>query len=47
MDEIVVTRLWMAGVVLMMLAFAAIAVVGHFRQKNRADAKHESQSTES
>jgi hypothetical protein len=34
MEEIVVTRLWMAGVVGMMLVFAAIAVVGHFRQKS-------------
>jgi len=34
MEEIVVTRLWMAGVVGMMLIFAAIAVVGHFRQKS-------------
>lgn len=39
MEEIVVTRLWMAGVVGMMLVFAAIAVVGLLRQKSN-DAKN-------
>ena len=33
MDEIVVTRLWMAGVVGMMAVFAIIAVVGYLRNK--------------
>ena len=32
MDEIVVTRLWMAGVVAMMLVFGVVAVVGVLRQ---------------
>lgn len=32
MDEIVVTRLWMAGVVAMMLVFAVTAVIGVLRQ---------------
>jgi hypothetical protein len=34
MDEIVVTRLWMAGVVAMMLVFGITALVGLARQKN-------------
>jgi hypothetical protein len=34
MDEIVVTRLWMAGVVAMMLMFGITALVGIARQKN-------------
>ena len=34
MDEIVVTRLWMAGVVTMMLVFGITALVGLARQKN-------------
>lgn len=33
MEEIVVTRLWMAGVVSMMVIFAVIAVVGYVRNK--------------
>ncbi len=33
MEEIVVTRLWMAGVVTIMLAFGITAVIGVFRQK--------------
>ena len=33
MDEIVVTKLWMAGVVTMMVVFAVIAVIGYLRQK--------------
>jgi len=33
MDEIVVTRLWMAGVVGMMAVFAIIAVIGYWRNK--------------
>jgi len=33
MDEIVVTRLWMAGVVAMMLIFGVTALVGIARQK--------------
>jgi len=34
MEDIVVTRFWMAGVVAMMLVFGAIAMFGHFRQKS-------------
>jgi hypothetical protein len=34
MDEIVVTRLWMAGVVAMMLVFGITALVGLARQNN-------------
>ena len=33
MDEIIVTRLWMAGVVAMMLAFGITALIGLSRQK--------------
>jgi hypothetical protein len=33
MEDLVVTRLWMAGVVAMMLAFAAVAVYGVYRKK--------------
>jgi hypothetical protein len=33
MEEIVVTRLWMAGVVMMMAVFAIIAVIGYLRLK--------------
>lgn len=32
MDEIIVTRLWMAGVVAMMVVFGVVAVVGVLRQ---------------
>jgi hypothetical protein len=32
MEEIVVTRLWMAGVVGMMAIFAVIALIGYLRQ---------------
>ncbi len=32
MDEIVVTRLWMAGVVSMMVVFGVVAIVGVLRQ---------------
>jgi hypothetical protein len=34
MDEIVVTRLWMAGVVAAMAVFGVIALVGYYRQSN-------------
>jgi hypothetical protein len=33
MEELMVTRLWMAGVVGMMLLFAAIALYGVYRKK--------------
>jgi hypothetical protein len=33
MEELMVTRLWMAGVVAMMLLFAAIALYGVYRKK--------------
>ena len=35
-EELVVTRLWMAGVVGVMATFAAISAIGYFRQKSRA-----------
>lgn len=35
MEEVIVTRLWMAGVVGMMLVFATIAVVGLVKQNKR------------
>ena len=34
MEDLAVTRLWMAGVVGAMAVFGIIAVVGYFRQKN-------------
>lgn len=37
MDELVVTRLWMAGVVAAMAVFGIIAMVGYFRQKSDGD----------
>lgn len=37
MEELVVTRVWMAGVVAMMLVFGVTAIVGVMRQKNRQD----------
>jgi hypothetical protein len=37
MDEIVLTRLWMAGVVTMMLVFGVTVVVGILRQKREQD----------
>lgn len=33
MEEVVITRLWMAGIVAMMVIFAIIAAVGYIRQK--------------
>ena len=35
MEELVVTRVWMGGVVAMMLVFAVIAVVGYLRYRRR------------
>ncbi len=32
MEEIVVTRLWMGGVMAVMLVFAIIALYGYFKQ---------------
>ena len=32
MDEIIVTRLWMAGVVAMMVVFGVVAIIGVLRQ---------------
>jgi hypothetical protein len=32
-EELTVTRLWMAGVVAMMLVFGVIAAVGYLRRK--------------
>ena len=37
MEEIVVTRLWMAGVVAMMAIFSVIALVGYLRQGKKED----------
>lgn len=37
MEEIVVTRLWMAGVVSMMLVFGVTAVIGLLRQKRKQE----------
>ncbi len=36
-EELVVTRLWMAGVVGVMATFAAISAIGYFRQKSRTN----------
>jgi len=38
MEEIVVTRLWMGGVVAMMLVFGVIAMFGHFGRKTGGNA---------
>ena len=35
MEEMAVTRLWMGGVIAVMLAFAAFAVVGMRRSRKR------------
>lgn len=37
MDETQVTTLWMAGVVVMMLVFAAFAITGYFVRKSRKE----------
>ena len=37
MEEIVVTRLWMAGVVGAMLVFGIIALIGYHRQGNQTE----------
>jgi len=37
MEELAVTRLWMAGVVTAMLVFGITAIVGVMRQKNAPD----------
>ena len=37
MEEIVVTRLWMAGVVGAMLVFGIIALIGYYRQGNQTE----------
>jgi hypothetical protein len=37
MEEIVVTRLWMAGVVGAMLVFGIIALIGYHRQGNKTE----------
>ncbi len=34
MEELTVTRLWMAGVVGMMLVFVAFALIGVYRKKH-------------
>lgn len=34
MEEVVVTRLWMAGVVGAMVVFGVIALIGYMRQPN-------------
>jgi hypothetical protein len=35
MEELVVTRFWMAGVVGMMLVFGVIALIGWFKQSGK------------
>ena len=37
MEEIVVTRLWMAGVVAAMVVFGIIALIGYHRQSSKTD----------
>lgn len=37
MDELVVTRFWMGGVIAVMVIFALIALVGHFRSGKKKD----------
>ena len=37
MEEIVVTRLWMAGVVAAMVVFGVIALIGYYRQGNKTE----------
>lgn len=44
MEDLAITRLWMAGVVASMAVFGIIAMVGYFRQKNAGDADHGSDS---
>ena len=39
MEDLAITRLWMAGVVASMAVFGIIAMIGYFRQKNAGDAK--------
>jgi len=39
MEEIVVTRLWMAGVVAAMVVFGIIALIGYRRQNAETDSK--------
>jgi len=39
MEEVVVTRLWMAGVVAAMLVFGLVALIGYMRQSDKQDAK--------
>jgi hypothetical protein len=38
MEDLAVTRLWMAGVVAAMAVFGIIAMIGYYRQKNADDA---------
>jgi len=35
MEELAVTRLWMGGVVAMMLVFGIFAIVGYLRRRGR------------
>lgn len=35
MEELFVTRLWMAGVVMAMAVFGIIALIGHIRQAKK------------
>jgi hypothetical protein len=39
MEELFVTRLWMAGVVGAMVIFGVIALVGHLRQTKNDDSQ--------
>ncbi len=36
MDELAVTRLWMVGVIAVMVVYAVVALVGLARSKNRS-----------
>ena len=47
MEELVVTRLWMAGVVGMMAIFGVVSAVGYARLKAREPAPTESEKASS
>jgi len=42
MEDLVVTRLWMAGVVAMMFVYAVIALVGYYKSRSKNSVKAES-----
>ena len=47
MEELVVTRLWMAGVVGMMAIFGVVSAVGYARLKSREASSTESEGASS